>query len=215
MLPREKAINYGIDCLNNYELLALVIKSAYKEKNVIELSKEIIEYANGFDNLLSLSYEELINIKGIKKAKALEILAILEIAKRLSKVEYIKEESLSNPGKIVDWIRFNIGFNNNEEFYVIYLNASGRVIKSEVLFVGSKNASVVGIDETMRRAILLKSSAFIVCHNHPSGNVMPSFADKKITKELKSAGDLLSIKLLDHIIVTRDNYFSFLNEGLL
>ena len=87
MLPREKAINYGISSLNNHELLALVIKSAYKEKNVLDLSKEIIEYASGFDNLLSLSYEELINIKGIKKAKALEILAILEIAKRLSKVE--------------------------------------------------------------------------------------------------------------------------------
>lgn len=215
MLPREKAINYGISSLNNHELLALVIKSAYKEKNVLDLSKEIIEYASGFDNLLSLSYEELINIKGIKKAKALEILAILEIAKRLSKVEYIKEDSLNNPGKIVDWIRFNIGFKSNEEFYVIYLNAAGKVIKSEVLFVGCKNASVVGVDETMRRAILLKASAFVVCHNHPSGNVMPSFADKKITKELKGAGELLSIKLLDHIIVSKDNYFSFLKEGLL
>lgn len=215
MLPREKAINYGISSLNNHELLALVIKSAYKEKNVLDLSKDIVEYAGGFDNILSLSYEELINIKGIKKAKALEILAILEIAKRLSRVEYIKEDSLTNPGKIVDWIRFNIGFKNNEEFYVIYLNAAGKVIKSEVLFVGCKNASVVGIDETMRRAILLKASAFVVCHNHPSGNVNPSFADKKITKELKEAGELLSIKLLDHIIVSKDSYFSFLNEGLL
>lgn len=215
MLPREKAINYGISSLNNNELLALVIKSAYKQKNVLELSKDIIDSVNGFDNLLSLSYEELTAIKGIKKAKALEILAILEIAKRLSKVEYIKEENLNNPGKIVDWIRFNIGFKNNEEFYVIYLNAAGKVIKSEVLFVGSKNASVVGIDETMRRAILLKASAFVVCHNHPSGNVSPSFADKKITKELKGAGELLSIKLLDHIIVSKDSYFSFLKEGLL
>lgn len=215
MLPREKAINFGISSLNNHELLALVIKSAYKEKNVLELSNEIIDYAGGFDNLLSLSYEELINIKGIKNAKALEILAILEIAKRLSKVEYIKEENLCNPGKIVDWIRFNIGFKNNEEFYVIYLNAAGKVIKSEVLFVGCKNASVVGVDETMRRAILLKASAFVVCHNHPSGNVAPSFADKKITRELKGAGELLSIKLLDHIIVSKEGYFSFLNEGLL
>lgn len=215
MLPREKAINYGISSLNNSELLALVIKSAYKQKNVIDLSNDIIEYASGFDNLLSLSYEELISIKGIKKAKALEILAILEIAKRLSKVDYIKEDNLNNPSKIVDWIRFNIGFKNKEEFYVIYLNAAGKVIKSEVLFVGCKNSSVVGIDEVMRRAILLKSSAFVVCHNHPSGNVTPSFADKKITKDIKEAGELLSIKLLDHIIVSKDSYFSFLKEGLL
>ena len=215
MLPREKAVNYGINSLSNSELLALVIKSAYKDKNVIELSKEIIESASGFENLLSLSYEELINIKGIKQAKALEILAILEIARRLSRIDCIKEESLNNPDKIVEWIRFNIGFKDKEEFYVMFLNAAGKIIKSEVLFVGCKNSSIFGIDETMRRAILLKASAFIVCHNHPSGNVNPSYADKKITKDLMDAGKLLSIKLLDHIIVSKDSYFSFLREGLL
>lgn len=215
MLPREKAVNYGINSLSNSELLALVIKSAYKDKNVIELSKEIIESASGFENLLSLSYEELINIKGIKQAKALEILAILEIARRLSRIDCIKEETLNNPDKIVEWIRFNIGFKDKEEFYVMFLNAAGKIIKSEVLFVGCKNSSIVGIDETMRRAILLKASAFIVCHNHPSGNVNPSYADKKITKDLMDAGKLLSIKLLDHIIVSKDSYFSFLREGLL
>lgn len=215
MLPREKARNYGIKCLSNSELLALVIKSAYKKKNVLDLSNEIIESVSGFDNLLSLSYEELTSIKGIKDAKALEILAILEIARRLSKIDYIKEESLDNPEKIVEWVRFNIAFNHQEEFYVVFLNAAGKIIKSETLFVGCKNASVVGVDETMRRAILLKASAFIVCHNHPSGNVNPSFADRKITKELKEAGQLLSIKLLDHIIVSTDSYFSFLREGLL
>lgn len=215
MLPREKAINYGINSLSNSELLALVIKTAYKDKNVLDLSEEIIESVCGFDNLLSLSYEELISIKGIKDAKALEILAILEIARRLSKIDYIKEESLNNPDKIVDWIRFNIGFKNKEEFYVIYLNAAGKIIKSEVLFVGCKNSSIVGIDETMRRAIILKASAFVVCHNHPSGNVEPSIADKKITEELKEAGNLLSIKLLDHIIVSKEHYYSFLKEHLL
>lgn len=215
MLPREKARNFGIKCLSNSELLALVIKSAYKNKNVMDLSNEIIESVNGFDHLLSLSYEELINIKGIKEAKALEILAILEIARRLSRIDYIKEENLNNPEKIVEWIRFNIAFTSKEVFYVIFLNAAGKIIKSETLFVGSKNSSVVGIDETMRRAILLKASGFVVCHNHPSGNVNPSFADKKITMELKEAGNLLSIKLLDHIIVSCDSYFSFLREGLL
>lgn len=142
------------------------------------------------------------------------IQTIKELFKRMSKVDYVNEESLSNPGKIVDWVRFNIGFKNNEEFYVMYMNAAGKVIKSESMFIGNKNACTIGVDEVMRKAILLKAYAFVVCHNH-SQNPSPSFADKKITKELKSAGELLSIKLLDHIIVTKDSYFSFLKEGLL
>ena len=98
MMPREKAIEYGISSLSEIELLALIIKSAYKGRNVFELSKDIIEAANGFDNLLSITYEELINIKGIKKAKALELMAILEIYKRISRIEKISEPNLDNPG---------------------------------------------------------------------------------------------------------------------
>ena len=112
MMPREKAIEYGISSLTNNELLALVIKSAYKNKNVYELADDILQLANGFNNLLTLSYEELISIKGIKKAKALEIMAILEISKRLSKIDSISEKQLSNPGKVVEWMRFNVGFSN-------------------------------------------------------------------------------------------------------
>ena len=127
-MPREKAIEYGISSLSDIELLALIIKSAYKGSNVFELSKNIIEAANGFDNLLSITYEELINIKGIKKAKALQLMAILEIYKRLSKIEKISEPNLDNPSKVVEWLRFNLGYSLQEEFFVVYLNKQQKIL---------------------------------------------------------------------------------------
>ena len=215
MLPREKAKEYGISSLSDSELLAIIIKTAYVHKTVYEMADEIIEKAGGFENLFSLSYEELVNIKGIKDAKALEILPILEIARRLSKVDIISEGMLDSPDKVVEWLRFKLGYGNQEEFLVIYLNKKGNVIKSEVLFKGNKNSSIVGIDEIFRKAILLKASAIIAAHNHPGGDVNPSHNDIELTERLKEVSNMLQIPLLDHLIVSKEDYFSFKNHGLL
>lgn len=215
MMPREKALEYGISALNNNELLALVIKSAYKDRNVFELADDILNLANGFNNLLSLSYEELISIKGIKTAKALEIMAILEISKRLSKIDCISEKELSNPQKVVEWMRFNFGYSNQEEFFAVYLNARGSIIKAEVMYKGSKNMSIVGVDEIMRKAIILKASAIVVAHNHPSDDVEPSSNDIDITNKLYNASLMIGIPLLDHLIIGKSSYFSFKNHEML
>lgn len=215
VMPREKALEYGISSLNNVELLALIIKSAYKDKNVFELAEDILFLANGFNNLLSLSYEELVSIKGIKTAKALEIMAILEISKRLSKIDTINESQLNNPQKIVEWIRFNVGFSNQEEFFAVYLNARGTIIKAEIMYKGSKNSSIIGVDEILRKAIILKASAIVVAHNHPSDSVMPSNNDIDLTNKLYSSCKMLGIPLLDHLIIGKSNYFSFKNHNML
>jgi len=215
LMPREKALEYGISSLNNNELLALILKSACKDKNVFELADEILNLANGFDNILSLSYEELISIKGIKNAKALELMAILEIFKRLSKIDKICEQQLSNPTKVVEWMRFNFGYSDQEEFFVVYMNGKGTIIKAEVMYKGSKNSSVVAIDEVMRKAIILKASSIIVAHNHPSDNVKPSNNDIDITHKLYKASLLIGIPLLDHLIIGKSNYFSFKNHNML
>lgn len=214
-LPREKALQYGMSSLTNSELLALVLKSAYKDKNVFKLSEEIIEKANGFENLLSLSYGELTCIKGIKKAKALEILAIFEIARRLSKVEKITRKQLTKPQKTAEWIRYNIGFDDEESFFVIYLNSRCHILKSEVLFKGSENRVSVALDVIIRRAILNKSTNIIVGHNHPSGNTNPSDEDIELTNRLNESCKMLGLKLLDHLIVTKSDFFSFKNKSLL
>lgn len=215
MLPREKALTIGISSLTNEELLALIIKSGYKDNSVFVLASALIDKANGFENLLSLNYEELIEIKGIKKAKALEILAILEIAKRLSNIKAVSEQSINSPSNLLDWLRLNIGFSNQEEFLVVFLNAGGKVIKSEILFKGSRNSSVVGIDEVIRKALLLKSSGIVVCHNHPSGRVEPSNPDIQLTENLKKACEMLGLKLFDHIIVSKEGYYSFKQAKLI
>ena len=215
LLPREKALQYGISSLNNIELLALIIKSAYKYRNVMQLAEDVIKAADGFSNLLSLTYEELVAIKGIKKAKALEIMAILEIYKRLSKVDRIAEPELNSPGKIVEWLRFQLSFSHQEEFFVVYLNARGNIIKSEVMFKGNSRSSLVGIDEILRKAILIKASMILVAHNHPSDNVEPSKADLELTARLSEASVMMGIPLVDHIIIGKSDYFSFKNHGML
>lgn len=214
-MPREKALSFGISSLSNEELLALIIKSAYKDKDVFDLSADIIEAANGFENLLSLSYEELINIKGIKKAKALEILAILEIGKRLSNIKHIPKGELDAPGKVVEWLRFNLGFADEEHFFVIFLNGRCSIIRSQVMFKGNRFSSNVGIDEILRKAILLKASSIIVAHNHPSDDPRPSRSDRELTARLANACKLLGVELADHIIIGKSSYLSFKNHSML
>lgn len=215
LMPREKAIEYGISSLSNTELLALIIKSAYKNKNVFDLSNELIEVAGGFNNLPSLSYEELINIKGIKQAKALELMAILEISKRLSKLNHISDVEIKSPEKLIDYLRFSLGFSTCEEFMAIFLNNSGKLIKAEVLFKGSISGATIGIDEILRKAILLKATGIIVAHNHPSNKCIPSSADIEITNNLNKACNMMGIKLIDHIIVGSSSHFSFKTHSML
>ncbi len=215
LLPREKALEFGISSLTDTELLALIIKSACRDRNVFDLAEEVISTANGFGNLLSLTYEELTSIKGIKKAKAMEILAILEISKRLSKVDHISERVLSDPSKVVEWLRFSLSHSTQEEFFVVYLNGRNRILKSEVMYKGNRHSANVGIDEILRKALLVKASFILVAHNHPSGCPEPSDADIELTEKLYDACLTIGVPLLDHIIVSKSGYFSFKNHSMI
>lgn len=215
LLPREKALHYGLQTLTNKELLALVLKSAYRNTNVLSLSNDVINKAGGFRNLLSLTYDELIEIKGIKKAKALEILAMLEIFKRLSRVDSIEDSKNMNALKLVDFLRFEIGFKEREEFYLILINSKGDILKAESMYRGTSEYSPVAIDEILRNALMNKTKYVVVAHNHPSDNVEPSEADVKLTKAISDGCKVVGIKFLDHLIVSRSSYFSFKSAGLL
>ena len=215
LLPREKALYYGLQTLTNKELLALVLKSAYRNTNVLSLSNDVINKAGGFRNLLSLTYDELIEIKGIKKAKALEILAMLEIFKRLSRVDSIEDSKNMNALKLVDFLRFEIGFKEREEFYLILINSKGDILKAESMYRGTSEYSPVAIDEILRNALMNKTKYVVVAHNHPSDNVEPSEADVKLTKAISDGCKVVGIKFLDHLIVSQSSYFSFKTAGLL
>ncbi len=215
LLPREKALNYGLQTLSNKELLALVLKSAYRNTNVLSMSNDVINKAGGFRNLLSLTYDELVEIKGIKKAKALEILAMLEIFKRLSRVDSIEDSKNLDALKLVDFLRFEIGFKEREEFYLILINSKGDILKAESMYRGTSDHSPVALDEILRNALRNKTKYVVVAHNHPSDNVSPSDADIKLTRAISEGCNTVGIKLLDHLIVSQSSYFSFKSAGLL
>ena len=215
MLPREKALAYGFESLSNNELVSLIIKSAYREKNVYDLTDEILEKAGGFNNLFSLSYDELVSIKGIKKAKALEILAILEVSKRLARVDTVSENRTLNPLILVDYLRFNLGFSDQEEFFVVFLGAGGKILKAATMFKGTGDRAVIGIDDILRNALLCKAKSLVVAHNHPSGNCSPSNEDIEITRRISEGARLIGIMLLDHIIISSTSYYSFISNNLL
>ena len=165
--------------------------------------------------MLSLTYDELIEIKGIKKAKALEILAMLEIFKRLSRVDSIEDSNNMNPLKLVDFLRFEIGFKEREEFYLILISSKGIILKAESMYRGTSEYSPVAIDEILRNALRMKTKYVVVAHNHPSNNVAPSQADIALTKAISDGCKTVGLKFLDHLIVSQSSYFSFKSAGLL
>lgn len=216
LMPREKALTYGFNSLNENELIALILKSAHKGSNVFLLADELIKKANGFDNLLSLDYEELTSIKGIKKAKALEILAILEICKRLTNVDKVASNgTYLNPKNIVDYLRFKIGFKNQEEFFVMFIDSKSKILKAYTMFKGTHDRTYVGIDEILRKALLLKAKGIIIAHNHPSDDTTPSSYDKELTKNIMEGCRHVGITFIDHIIISKNSYYSFKTSGIL
>lgn len=207
--PREKAINEGIDSLSNEELLALILRCGTKEENVLQLSSSIMNKYKTFADLVNANYNELTNIKGIKKAKAIEILAIMEIAKRVQKDRIHNFKLIRNSLDVYNNFSFLLREEKQEIFMVIYLNIKSHIIKYEKLFQGGVNSSIVDVNLIFKNAISYGASKIICLHNHPSGDPSPSKQDAFLTEKIKDIGELLNIKLLDHIIIGKNNYYSF------
>ncbi len=145
----------------------------------------------------------------------MELLAILEIYKRLSSVEKNSEPSLVYPKKVVEWLRFTLGYADTEEFFAVYLDGKGTIIRSEILYKGNRHAANIAVDEAIRKALLHKASYLLVAHNHPSDNIAPSQADIDLTDKLQNACRMMGIPLLDHIIVGKTDYFSIKNHDMI
>ena len=214
-LPREKAKRCGLSALRDEELLAILLGSAGRGGNVFALAEEILEVSGGLSGLLKLSYEELTAVKGIKEAKALSILTVFEICRRLLEPRRIEKEKLNEPGRAADWLRLQLGGEAQEQFLIIFLNYRYEVIRYEVLFKGSDTASLVAVRQILRKALLYRAVYLLAAHNHPSGHCSPSEADVDLTLRLKEGALYLDMELLDHIIVAPAAYFSFRQEKLL
>ena len=211
--PREKALTYGIETLNNVELLALILRTGHKNESVIQLSQRLLTEIGGFANLSTVTYADLIALKGIKQAKAIEILSIIEIAKRLKDVSSI-EKPLLNPYDIFGRVHNQLMFLKQEHFLLLCLDNKNKVIKEKTIFIGSLNMSVVTPREVFKEAIAISSAKIVLVHNHPSGDALPSEEDLLMTEQFQKLGQMMSIEVIDHIVVGWKQFYSIMAKQL-
>lgn len=211
--PREKLIVKGSSALKKEELLAILLRTGIKNKNVIQVAGDIlIKY--GDKKLLDASYNELRNIHGVGSTKAVQILAAIELGKRLYKEKIEKEvyiHSAADVIKEVDHLREN----KKENFVILCLDARSKLIYKETVSIGTLNASLIHPREVFEPAIRNFTVQIIIVHNHPSGNTEPSKDDLEVTRQLVEAGKILGIEVADHIIVAQNSYLSFKEKGLI
>lgn len=206
--PREKALCLGLESLSNAELLALILRTGNKEESVLQLSQRLLKEIGGMAQLSNVSYASLISLKGIKKAKAIEILGIIEIAKRLKAIDSY-QQSLTSPNDIYHYIKDSMMFLKQEHFVILCLDNKKRVIKEKTIFIGSLNMSVVTPREVFKEAISVSSASLVLIHNHPSGDAHPSQEDAYLTHQFEQLGKMMSIDIVDHIIIGWNQYYSF------
>ncbi len=209
--PREKLAKYGPGKLNNSELLAILLRTGIKGTNVVELAEQILRKL-GSKNLAAITLDELKKIKGLGPTKASQIVASLELGKRLLKEK--KSELLLSPQDVWEATK-DIHNHKKEHFIVFFLDSRSQKVKRETISVGTLNASLVHPREVFEPAIACSAAQIIVVHNHPSGEVEPSAEDIEITKRLTEAGKLLGIELVDHVIVCLNGYLSLQEQRLL
>ncbi|MGB8375049.1 MAG: DNA repair protein RadC [Salegentibacter sp.] len=214
--PREKLLQKGKLSLSDSELIAILIGSGSRNESAVELSKRILASSkNNLSELGKMSVQQLCNFKGIGTAKAVSIVAALELGRRRRIEEALEQKKISSSLSVFELMQPLIGELPHEEFWIIYLNNSNKVIDQVQLSKGGITGTLVDVRITLRKALELGATAIILSHNHPSGNLNASEADKQLTKKLKTCAESLDIKVLDHIIVTEKSYFSFADEGLL
>jgi DNA repair protein RadC len=213
--PREKLMLKGKAALSDAELIAILIGSGSRNESAVELSKRILNSVNNNLNALGkLSLSQLVQFKGIGEAKAISIIAALELGRRRRAEDAVDLFKITSSKAIFELMQPIIGELPHEEFWIVYLNNSNKVLSKSQLSKGGITGTLVDVRIVFKMALELGATALILCHNHPSGTLVPSEADKQITKKLKLAGDSLEIKVLDHLIVTETNYFSFVDEGI-
>lgn len=211
--PREKAIINGVESLSDEELLAIVLRCGTKNKNVLELSSFIMRKYINFNNLINCSYNELIEIEGIKDAKAIEILTIMEILKRIQRNKINRLQKITTPDEVYKYFSVLINEEKQEIFIVIFLNVKSHIIRYEKLFIGGVTSSIIDVNLVFKKAISYGASKIICIHNHPSGDPTPSKQDIFITEKIADIGEILNIKLVDHIIIGKCGYISLKKES--
>jgi UPF0758 protein GTNG_2548 len=209
--PREKAMKYGIQSLSNTEILAIILRTGSKEKNVLEVSQKLLYQIDKISNLKDITINELTNIKGIGKTKAITILASIELGMRIIRNDN-ELKTYTTPRQVFEYLYPKVKLLNKECLYALYLNTRGGLIQEVLITQGTVNSSLVDGKDIFKWALKLSATAIILVHNHPSGDPTPSIQDIKSTEKLVQMSKMMDVIILDHIIIGND-YYSMKEES--
>ncbi len=213
--PREKLKQKGAFSLSNEELIAIILKTGNKSESVKDLAIRFIQSLPSFYELNTITYQDLIKIKGIKEAKALTLLASIELGKRLTNPVFPKKKKFTQAEEFYQFFRLQILNSKQEKLFCVFLNTKNQLIHYETIFVGTQNKSITHPREIFNAAIKNSAVKIVLIHNHPTNDVTPSQEDIDFTYQIKEIGLLLKIPLMDHLIIGDTNYFSFFDHEML
>lgn len=214
--PREKLLAKGISSLSDAELVAIIIGSGNNNESAVDLSKKILkDVQNNLNELGKLNVSDLRKYKGIGEAKAINIIAALELGRRNNSSDIIKKRKIQKSSDIFEIFQPKLGHLPHEEFWVVFLNRSNRIIEQAKISQGGISGTVTDVRIIMKLALEKLATSLVLVHNHPSGNMQPSKSDIEITEKLKNAAKTIDISVIDHLIVTESVYYSFADEGLI
>lgn len=214
--PREKLATSGADRLSNAELVAILLQHGTKNRSALELAREVLQLAgNNIDELGKLKLTDLKKIKGIGPTKAITIMSAMELGRRRLSAHRMERMVVRSSNEIAMYLKSTLRDYSHEVFAVVFLNRANKIRHFEIVSSGGITGTVADPRIILRKALEFEATSIVLSHNHPSGNLQPSKADKDITEKLKNAASYFDIQVLDHIIVSDDGYFSFADEGLL
>ncbi|NQY09799.1 MAG: DNA repair protein RadC [Flavobacteriales bacterium] len=214
--PREKLLSKGKKHLTEAELLAIVIGSGIRNESALNLSQKVLNHVNNdLNQLTQLSVSDLITFKGIGEARAVSIVAAMELSDRRPKVDTDKKKKIQSSRDAFNHLQGVMTGLQHEEFWLLLLNRGNKVVAKHIVSRGGISGTVIDNKIIFKLALQHTASSIILCHNHPSGNVQPSQADVNLTKKIKAGGEMMDIKVLDHIIISERKYYSFADEGII
>ncbi|MCM3237160.1 DNA repair protein RadC [Heyndrickxia oleronia] len=213
--PRERLVNHGARSLSNQELLAILLRTGTKDESVIQMANRVLQAFDGLRLLKEASLEEIMKIKGIGFAKAVQILATIEIGRRIGNLTYNDRYIIRSPEDAANYVMNDMRFLSQEHFVCLYLSTKNQVIHQQTIFIGSLNASIVHPREVFKEAFRRSAASIICIHNHPSGDPGPSREDIEVTKRLVECGKIIGIEILDHLIIGDKKFVSLKEKGYL
>ncbi len=214
-LPRERMMNQGLEALSNAELIAILLRTGSSGESVMNLANRVLGQVGGIREFLDTSLEELVKVRGIGMAKAVQLLAGIELGRRVAKTTPQERWAIRSPEDVSKLMMEEMRHLTQEHFVCLFLNTKNQVIAQHTIFIGSLNSSIVHPREVFKEAIRRSSASIICLHNHPSGDPTPSKEDIEVTKRLISAGQIIGIDLLDHVVIGDGRFCSLREKGLI